>query len=212
MGSRSHHPTLAEAHPGSHTLYSYCFCSGFTPACIPTSLCLQTQEGHESVDIAAYFDKHEQARTLLSRGARLNCRGWEIGCSLQALPIEVALHCHHYSMVTFFVVAGSIVSPQIFTSLFSCKYGRVPSSITRVLLQSDDFAEALNDPKNDTKWQFYHGMIMRGSIHVKDLIDFIRRMIQVSHNSFRSDLCVNEALRLSSTSQFHNILTPSLMM
>ena len=115
-------------------------------------------------------------------------------------------------MVTFFVVAGSIVSPQIFTSLFSCKYGRVPSSITRVLLQSDDFAEALNDPKNDTKWQFYHGMIMRGSIHVKDLIDFIRRMIQVSHNSFRSDLCVNEALRLSSTSQFHNILTPSLMM
>ena len=143
---------------------------------------LKPKKGTNPLIYAAHCDKHEQAQTLLSRGAKLNCRGWELNDSLQALPIEVALRNHHYSMVALFVAEGSIVSPQIFTSLFSRHYGMIPSSIKRILLQTDDFAEAVDDSKNDLKWEFWnHHRLFDASMGTgKDLVHLVRRMIQVS--------------------------------
>ena len=169
------------------------------------------KKGTNPLIYAAHFDKHEQARTLLSRGVKLNCMGWELDNSIQALPIEVALHNGHYSMVAFFVAEGSIVSPQIFSRLFLSYYGMMPASIMRILLQTDDFAEAVSDPKNNLNlgrdFLKYHDLF-KDHIRGKDLIDLVRRMIQVSHDSFRCDLCGNDILRLSpGTSPSRNILT-----
>ena len=174
---------------------------------------LEPKKGTNPLVYTAYFNKHEQARTLLSRGAKLNCRGLETDGSLQALPIEVAVRHGHHSMVTFFVVEGSTVSPQIFTNLLSHHYGSISPPIKRILLQTDDFAEAVNDASYDPGLQlldFFKGLLIE-DIHGQDLIFILRRMIQVSRDLFRSDPYGNEPLRLSpneDTFQSHCALTP----
>ena len=174
---------------------------------------LEPKKGTNPLVYAAYFNKHEQARTLLSRGAKLNCRGWETDGSFQALPIEVALRNGHHSMATFFVVEGSIVSPQIFTRLLSHHYGMIPSSVKRILLQTDDFVEAVDDVLNDPGPRLlnsFNAFLIEG-IHGQDLILILRRMIQVSHDLFRSNQCGNEPFRLSpneGTCQSHSSSTP----
>jgi hypothetical protein len=176
---------------------------------------LKLKKGTNPLVYAAYFNKHEQARTLLSRGAKLNCRGWETDGSFQALPIEVALRNGHHSMVTFFVVEGSIVSPQIFTNLLSHHYGSIPTSVKRMLLQTDDFAEAVDDVLNDPGPRLLDSLesFLIEGIHGQDLIFILRRMIQVSRDLLRSDACsnLNELLRLSpneGTFQSRNTLIP----
>ena len=147
------------------------------------------KKGTNPLVYAAYFNKHEQARTLLSRGVKLNCRGWETDGSLRAFPIEVAL-CHgHHSMATFFVVEGSILSPQIFTHLISRRYGGIPASVKRMLLQTDDFAEAVDDILNDPGPRLLDSLrsFLIDGIHGQDLIFILRRMIQVSRDLFRSN-------------------------
>ncbi|KAF8126505.1 hypothetical protein EV363DRAFT_1268265 [Boletus edulis] len=140
---------------------------------------LKPKKGTNPLVYAAYFDKHEQARTLLSRGAKLNCRGWETDGSFQALPIEAAMDSGHYSMVAFFVEEGSIVSPEIFTHLLSHHYENVPSSIKRMLLQTDDLVEFVNgfleDPLLFDTFEYF----LLDGIHGKDLILIVRRMMQV---------------------------------
>ena len=154
---------------------------------------LEPKKGTNPLVYAAYLNKHEQARTLLLRGAKLNCRGWETDGSFQALPIEVALRNGHHSMATFFVVEGSILSPQIFTNILSHHYGSIPTSVKRMLLQTDDFAEAVNDVLNDMgPWLLdsLKDFLIEG-IHGQDLIRILRRMIQVRCDPFRSDTCAN---------------------
>lgn len=167
---------------------------------------------------AAYFNKHEQARTLLSRGAKLNCRGLGRGlglhsdseCDWYTLPIEVAMECGHYSMVTFFVAEGSIVSPEIFDYLSSWP---MPSFFT-MLLQTDDFVEAVNGPENnpvedDLRWKLCDELLFNVEMGGVHLIHVVRRMIQVSLDYFRSDMCGNEPFRFPpNTSQSRNILAP----
>ncbi|KAF8556919.1 ankyrin [Imleria badia] len=139
---------------------------------------LKPKKGTNPLVYAAYFNKHEQARTLLSRGAKLNCRGLETDGSLQVLPIEVALRNSHHSMVTFFVAEGSIVSPQLFMHLFSY-YWSIPCSIKRMLLQTDDFAEAVGDLDMGLQFlNYFQGFLMTAT-HGQDLILTVRRMIQV---------------------------------
>lgn len=147
---------------------------------------------------AACFNKHKRARTLLSRGTKLNYRGWETNGSRQALPIEVALRNGHHSMVTFFIEEGSIISPQIFTELLSYRYWSTPPSIQRILLQTDDFVEVVDglilDP--GLLLEYCKGILVAG-FHGQDLIFIVQRMIQVSCDFSRGDLCCNEPFRLS---------------
>ena len=180
-------------------------------------LVLKPKKGTNPLVYAAYFNKHEQARTLLSRGAKLNCRGWEPEDAFQALPVEVAVRQGHHSMVTFFVVEGSIVSPQIFTNLLLHHYGSIPSSIKRILLQTDDFAEAVNDVLYDAGLRLLEslkGFLIAG-IHGQDLIFILRRIIQVSCDLFKSDPYGHEPLRLfpnePHTFRSHCALTPFSM-
>ena len=99
---------------------------------------------------AVYFNKEEHARTLLSRGARLNRRCWDIDGFFQVLPIEVALQNHHWAIVALFVQERSTVPPYMFTnSFFLAHLYSIPSSIWRMLLQTDDFVEAVNNPLNE---------------------------------------------------------------
>lgn len=147
---------------------------------------IKPKKGTNPLVYAACFNKFEQARTLLARGAKLNCRGWEIDGSFHALPIEVALRNGHHSMVTFFVVEGSTVSPQIFANLLWKNYWSIPSSIKRMLLQTDDFAEAVNDLSNDLGLRSFDTLkdFLIESIHGQDLIFMARRFIQVSCDFF----------------------------
>lgn len=142
---------------------------------------LEPKGGTNPLIYAAYFNKHEQAQTLLSRGIKLNYRGWETDGSSRALPIEVAMRNGHYSMVALFVANGSIVSPQIFTRLLSHYYGNVPSSTKKMLFQTDDFMEAVNEHSNDPCLQSFEVFrdILIGSIHGQDLISVVRRALQV---------------------------------
>ncbi|KAF8135798.1 hypothetical protein EV363DRAFT_1159393, partial [Boletus edulis] len=107
---------------------------------------LKPKDGTNPLVYAAYFDKDQHARTLLSLGARLNHRGWEIDGYRQSLPIEVAFYHQHYIMVTYFVEEGSPIPPGIFTYTFGLGgpvffFDRVPLFMARVLIQADEFAE-----------------------------------------------------------------------
>ncbi|KAF8125623.1 ankyrin repeat-containing domain protein [Boletus edulis] len=135
---------------------------------------------------AAYFNKEEHARTLLSRGGRLNYRGWDVDGSFQVLPIEVALQACHYAMVTLFVKEGCIIPSHTFTNTFSSPYQPyTPASIARLLLQTDDFAEAANDPLNEVASQpadIFHCLLEAVGTRERDLIEILRRFIQVAGN------------------------------
>ena len=65
-------------------------------------------------------------------------------------------------MVTHFVEEGSTVPPHIFTDSFFKRYGDfdfppfalvVPSSMARVLVQTDDFAENIFNCLNELVWE-----------------------------------------------------------
>ena len=159
---------------------------------------LKPKEGTNPLVYAAHFHKDEHARTLLLRGARLHHRGWETRGFRQSLPIEVAFQNRHYAMITHFVEAGSTVPPHIFTDSFferqdgmtSCD-PMIPSSIARVLVQTDDFAENFDDCLNEATW---HEMKTSDQLLVfadateEDLIAITRRFIQVADEHFTPNL------------------------
>ena len=138
----------------------------------------EPKAGTNPLVYAAYFNKDEHARTLLSRGARLNDRGWEPNNSCLALPIEVALVCRHYGLVPFFVVEGCAVPSYIFgTSLFGTG---IPTSVARMLLQTDDFAEAMNNSSGGlVEPQPVNILQCYGNNDERDLINIIRRLHQL---------------------------------
>ena len=138
----------------------------------------EPKEGTNPLLYAAYFNKDEHARTLLARGARLNGRRWNPNGSCQALPIKVALESGHYGLVPFFVVEGSAVPSYIFgTSLFGTG---IPTSVTRMLLQTDDFAEAMNNSSGGlVESQLVNILGRYERNNERDLISIIRRLVQL---------------------------------
>ncbi|KAF8441584.1 hypothetical protein L210DRAFT_2081228 [Boletus edulis BED1] len=138
---------------------------------------LKPKDGTNPLVYAAYFGKDEHARTLLSLGAKLNHRGWEIDGYRQSLPIEVALYHQQYSMVTYFVEEGSPIPPCILSSL-----GGVPF-IARVLIQADEFVEHMNNCFQESAvyaMETLNRLIAHSSITEQDLIVFARRFVQVA--------------------------------
>ena len=157
---------------------------------------LKPKEGTNPLVYAAHFNKDEHARTLRCQGAKLHHRGWEISGFRQSLPIEVAFRNRHYTMITHFVEGGSAVPPHIFTDSFFKRDGpgdtpsctpMIPSSIARVLVQTDDFAEHMNNCLNEAALR---AMKMSGQLLVfgdateQDLIAIIRRFIQIVDEHF----------------------------
>ena len=150
---------------------------------------------------AAYFNKEEHARTLLSRGARLNRRGWDIDGFFQVLPIEVALQNHHWAIVALFVQEGSTIPPYIFTSsFFRAHLYSSPSSIWRTLLQTDDFVEAVNDPLNEPvcRLKKVSNRLSEGERSFQhDLAAILRRYIQVVNEHLVHSREGEESLRVA---------------
>ena len=166
---------------------------------------LKPREGTNPLVYAAHFNKDEHARTLLYRGARLHDRGWETSGFRQSLPIEVAFQNRHYAMIIHFVEEGSTVPPHIFTySFFKRNESRdalhytpaIPSSIAKVLVQTDDFAENMNSRLNEAAWCAMKTsnqlMVFRDATE-HDLFAIIRRLIQVADEHFTST-SISEAL------------------
>ena len=160
---------------------------------------LKPKEGSNPLVYAAYYNKEDHARTLLSQGARLNRRGWDVDGFFQVLPIEIALQTHHHAMVTFFVQEGSTIPSHHFTvSFFWSHLCYAPPSTIRMLLQTDDFMEAVNDPLNEPPFQLamdaFNYLLKkpygdRTKTYYEDgLTEILRRFIQVvdghcQHNS-----------------------------
>jgi ankyrin repeat protein len=169
---------------------------------------LKPKEGTNPLVYAAHFNKDEHARTLLSRGAKLHDRGWETRGFRRSLPIEVAFRHRHYVMITHFVEEGSTVPPHIFTdSFFHPRWGdsictpMIPSSIARILVQTDDFAEHIHDGLNEAA---LHAMKTSNQLLVfqdpteEDFIVIVRRFIQVAHEHSTS---IREAFLLFAIAQ-----------
>ncbi|KAG6372884.1 ankyrin repeat-containing domain protein [Boletus reticuloceps] len=158
---------------------------------------LKPKKGTNPLVYAAYFDKDEHARMLLSLGAGLNQRGWETVRYCQSLPIEVAFWNRHYAMVTLFVEEGSTVPSHIFTdSFFKRSLGQpfpspIPSSIVRLLLQTDEFTETINKWPNmialHTIKNSNHLLVFQ-NVAEQDLIEIIRRFTQVADEIFAPNL------------------------
>ena len=153
---------------------------------------LRPKDGMNPLVYAAYFNKEEHARTLMWRGARLNHAGWEVNGFFQILPIEVALQARSYAVATLFVQDGCAIPSHTFTdSFFRRPYCYVPSSFGRMLLQTDDFVEAANDPFNETVPQPFHVfscLESTESTYEPDVKEILRRFVQVVDNSYAHDL------------------------
>lgn len=147
----------------------------------------------------AYFNKSEHAQTLLSRGARLNCKGWETDGLSQALPIEVAVQNRHYDIVTLFV-EGSPIPLRTFSMLYHrMDYAKISSPIVKLLFQTDDFAEAANGPLTDVFLRplALFNCFLNNDITEQDLIVIIRRAIQVGYDPFEDISCRDTLLRVA---------------
>ncbi|KAF8133986.1 ankyrin repeat-containing domain protein [Boletus edulis] len=157
---------------------------------------LKPKKGTNPLVYAAYFDKDKHARMLLSVGARLNQRGWETIGYRQSLPIEVAFWNRHFAMVTLFVEEGSTVPSHIFTDSFFKR--TFPSSIVRLLLQTDEFAETINNCPSmtalhatKTSNHLFH------NVAEQDLIAIIRRFTQVADENLAPNLIKEAFFRLA---------------
>ena len=149
---------------------------------------------------AAYFNKEEHARILLSRGARLDRRGWETVGYCQSLPIEVAFRNRHYGMVIRLVEEGSTIPPHIFTNSFfkRAQFSNapdisrmIPVSVARVLLQTDEFAENISDCLNEAglrAMKMSNQLLIFRDATEQDLIAITRRFIQVTEEHLTPSL------------------------
>lgn len=150
---------------------------------------LKPKAGTNPLVYAAYFNKDDHARILLARDNKFNYAGWEPDRYLQVFPIEAALHCNHYDMVTLLVTERSAVPPHLFTRLLvdHNNFEGIPSSVKRMLLQTDDFVEAISDLGNEPVSQLLvslESLMKRQDIDEGDLIDIVRRLIQVGSDPF----------------------------
>ena len=163
---------------------------------------LNPKKGTNPLVYAAQFNKDEHAHTLLLRGARLHQRGWETSGFRQSLPIEVAFWNRHYAMVTHFVEEGSTIPPHIFTDSFFRREHLISQMIpiARVLLQSDDFAENINNCLHEPA---LHAMKTSNQLLVfkeateQDLIAIIRRFVQIADERLTHNFIKETFLRFA---------------
>jgi len=174
---------------------------------------LRPKEGTNPLVYAAYFNKYEHARTLLSRGAKLNLSGWETDGFCQALPITVALQNHHYDIVTLFVGERSPVPLHTFAMLYH-RYdqSKIPSPIVKILLQSDDFAEAAKSPLAQVFLRplALFNCFLKNNINEEDFIVIIRRVIQLGYDPFEATFYRDTLLR-AAVQQGHVAVTHYLL-
>ena len=147
-------------------------------------------DGTSPLIYAAYSDKIEHARTLLSCGAsHVNCTGLDIERRpRQVLPLEVAFYRQHCSLFDLFVSDWRVTVPlQLFSSVFHGRYlERAPRTAAR-LLQCDEFAEWVTDEQHkqslrkvlDYDW---------GLIGEQETVAILRRLVQVGCDFSRPDL------------------------
>ncbi|KAG8215976.1 ankyrin repeat-containing domain protein [Butyriboletus roseoflavus] len=65
---------------------------------------LKLKDGTNPLIYAAHFHKIAHARTMLSRGIKLNRRGWDVRSPGQFLPLEVAVYDRNHEMVNLFAL------------------------------------------------------------------------------------------------------------
>ena len=143
---------------------------------------LRPKEGTNPLNYAAYFNKDEHAHTLLSRGAKLSTRGWGPYESSQTLPIEIAIRAEHYALVALFVTEGSPVPSHIFKDRLSYLW-HTPSSVVRMMLQTDDLVEAAIGAFDILENLSLDVTLM--DVGEQDLIAVIRRLIQLDPTPFQ---------------------------
>lgn len=104
---------------------------------------LQPRDGTNPLIYAACFGKIEHARTLVSNGADVNSRGWDIYGSHRhpLLPLEAAIRSGHPAMVDFFLGEGSHVPNKLFADAIMVSSTFPIASIVSRLLQTDEFVE-----------------------------------------------------------------------
>lgn len=104
-------------------------------------------DGTNPLIYAAYFDKIDHARTLLSCGvSHVNRTGLEVERPCQALPLEVAFHYRNHSLFDLFLLHwGATVPPRLFSSVFHDHYLTYNPRDATMLLQCDEFAEWVAD-------------------------------------------------------------------
>ena len=106
---------------------------------------LKPKDGTNPLTYAARFGRIEHARTLLSRGIKLNGRVRQ-GRG-QVLPLEAAVSCRHYKMVDLFLAEGSPVPHKLFVDALESNQSMTAPIVSR-LLQTDEFTEWAADAQN----------------------------------------------------------------
>ncbi|KAN0094796.1 Ankyrin repeat-containing domain protein [Tylopilus felleus] len=103
---------------------------------------LKPKDGTSPLIYAADFRKIEHARTLLSTGVSVNCRGWNVYGRYQALPIQIVVPhgTFDFPMLDLFLDEGSAVPHEVFIHVFQ-QHCYIPTHIVSRLLQTDEFVE-----------------------------------------------------------------------
>ena len=101
---------------------------------------LKPKDGTNPLTYAASSRKIEHAKILLSKGFRVDRKGWDTGEHRQVLPLEVAAKRRNHSMVHLFLTEGSPVPYELFDATVR-EYSRISSSVASKLLQTDEFVE-----------------------------------------------------------------------
>lgn len=103
---------------------------------------LKPKDGTNPLIYAADFRKIEHARTLLSTGVSVNCRGWNVYGRYQALPIQIVVPhgTFDFPMLDLFLDEGSAVPHEVFIHVFQ-QHCYIPTHIVSRLLQTDEFVE-----------------------------------------------------------------------
>ena len=103
---------------------------------------LKLKDGTNPLIYAAHsFNSLEHARIMLSRGVKLNRRGWDVHRPGQFLPLEVAVYYKNYEVVNLFLAEGSPVPYELFVIALHRHGGELSAEIVSRLLQTDEFTE-----------------------------------------------------------------------
>ena len=146
---------------------------------------LQLKDGTNPLIYAARCEKIEQAKTLLAKGANVNCKGWDIQESRQVLPLEVAVRSGDRAMVDLFLAEGSHVPHKLFVDALmtnsSCFLG---GHIVSRLLQTDEFVEwaiEVQDEETLLRALDQNRYMTYGGLSEKDIDVIERRLVQLGY-------------------------------
>ena len=101
---------------------------------------LKCKDGTNPLIYAAGFGRVEHAKILLSSGACLNNRGWDIWHDhCQLLPLEAALRLGDLPMIDLFLTEGSLVPQKLLVD--GLTHLSFPATSMSRLAQTDEFTE-----------------------------------------------------------------------